>query len=156
MKIKKHQSEFQYYPMFTITKLFPPLLQSIESLIMDWFWHSRCLNDLIDLLYMIGSFASGANASLVAKIGNKDLATSCWVYRISNNGRILMFKVSKQPYRSPLHDRIICKWPQIKKFHKTHPPQKWDFWFKIKFQNFQKPKSNSKKAPKVPKNKKYL
>ena len=31
-------------------------------------------------------------------------------YRIWNNGQILMFKVSKRPYRSPRHDRIICKW----------------------------------------------
>ena len=38
-----------------------------ESEIMDGFWNSRCLNDRIDLLYMIESFASGANASLVAK-----------------------------------------------------------------------------------------
>ena len=30
----------------------------------------------------IGSFASGANVSLVAKIGAKDLATSCSVNRI--------------------------------------------------------------------------
>ena len=29
--------------------------------------------------------------------------------RIWNNGRILMFKVSKWPYQSPHHDRIICK-----------------------------------------------
>ena len=39
----------------------------VESEIMDRFWHSRCLNDCIDLLYMIGLFASSANISLVAK-----------------------------------------------------------------------------------------
>ena len=27
-----------------------------------------------------------------------------------NNGRILMFKVSKQPYQSSRHDEIICRW----------------------------------------------
>ena len=79
---------------------------------MDRFWCLRCLKDQIEVCDMISSFASGATNSLVAKIGTKDLATSCWVYRISNNGRILMFKVSKRPYRSPLHDRIICKWRQ--------------------------------------------
>ena len=84
----------------------------ISSEIIDGFWHSRCLNDCIDLFYMIGSFASGANASLVAKIGTKDLSTSCSIYRIWTNRRILTFKVSKGPYWSPLHDRIICKWCQ--------------------------------------------
>ena len=134
-----------------------PLGMPIESEIMDRLWHSRCLNDRIDLLYMIGTFASGANASLeakngtktiipllwiissqilmfevskqlyrsphmirsfasgatnslVAKIGTKDLATSCSVFRFWTNGQILMFKVSKQPYQSPPHDKITCKW----------------------------------------------
>ena len=73
----------------------------------------------IDLPYMMGSLASGATNSRVAKIGTKDLATSCWVYKISNNGRILMFKVSKWPYQSPRHDRIICKW-----HHCLHSGQK--------------------------------
>ena len=43
----------------------------IDSEIMDGFWYSRCLNYHIDLLYMIGSFASGTNVSLVAKNGTK-------------------------------------------------------------------------------------
>ena len=46
---------------------------SLESEIMDGFSHSRCLNDRIDLLYMIGSFASGAHVSLVAKNGTKKI-----------------------------------------------------------------------------------
>ena len=33
-------------------------------------------------------------------------------YIFSNNRRILTFMVSKPPYRSLLHDRIICKWHQ--------------------------------------------
>ena len=45
----------------------------IESEIMDGFWHSRCLNNRIDLSDMIGTLASGTNASLMAKIGTKDL-----------------------------------------------------------------------------------
>ena len=135
----------------------------ISSEIIDGFWCSRCLNDGIDLLYMIRSLASGATNSLVVKIGTKDpatyyevyriwnnrrilifkvskqeywspnmigsfesdtnafivaknrtkdLSTSCSVYRIWNNGWISTFKVSKRLYRSPLHDRIICKWRQ--------------------------------------------
>jgi len=55
----------------------PLLTLAIESAIkwpiMDGFWHSRCLNDRIDLFYMIGSFASGANVSLVAKNGTKKI-----------------------------------------------------------------------------------
>ena len=39
----------------------------ISPEIMDGFWCSRCLNNRIDLPDMIGTFASGANASLVAK-----------------------------------------------------------------------------------------
>ena len=40
---------------------------------MDGFRHSRCLNNRIDLLYMIGVFASGSNASLLAKTGTKEI-----------------------------------------------------------------------------------
>ena len=43
------------------------------SEIIDGFWHSRCLNECIDLFYMIGLFASGAHASLVAKYGTKEI-----------------------------------------------------------------------------------
>ena len=79
-----------FFPVFLL-----PLGMLIDSEIMDEFLHSMCLNDCINLYYMIGSFASGANVSFVAKIGTKDLATSCSVNRISNNGRILTFRVSK-------------------------------------------------------------
>ena len=48
----------------------------------DRFWFMMYLNDRIDLPDMIGSFASGSNTSIVAKIGTKDLATFCSVYRI--------------------------------------------------------------------------
>ena len=41
----------------------------ISSEIIDGFWHKRCLNDCINLFYIIGSFASGTNVSLVAKRG---------------------------------------------------------------------------------------
>ena len=45
----------------------------ISSEIMDGFWCSRCLNNHINLPKMIGSFASGATASLVAKNGTNKL-----------------------------------------------------------------------------------
>ena len=45
----------------------PHLAESIESEIMGRFWCSRSLNDHIVLLNMIGSFPSGATASIVAK-----------------------------------------------------------------------------------------
>ena len=72
----------------------------ISPEIMDGFWCSRCLNDRVNLLYMIGSIASGTTNTLVAKIGTKNLTTSCWVYIIWTNGLILMLKVSKWPYQS--------------------------------------------------------
>ena len=49
----------------------------IESEITDWFWCSRCLNDHIDLPNMIGSFASGVTASMVAKSGTKKIFHYC-------------------------------------------------------------------------------
>ena len=91
------------------TKKIIPLLP-IKSALVDGFQSLRCLNDRIDLPYIMESLASGATYSLVAKIGSNDLPTSFSVYRFSTNGQISMFKVSKQPYQSPLHDEITCKW----------------------------------------------
>ena len=53
-------------------KFFSLLL--IKSSPVDRFWCFRCIDDYIDLPHMIGSLASGATNSLVAKIGTKDLA----------------------------------------------------------------------------------
>ena len=63
------------------TKEIIPLL-SIKSSPVNRFKSLRCLNDRIDLPYMIGSFACVATASLMAKIGTKNLYTSFSVYRI--------------------------------------------------------------------------
>ena len=40
---------------------------------------------------------------------SKILHPTCSAYISFNYGRILMFKVSKQPYQSPPHDRMTCK-----------------------------------------------
>ena len=93
------------------TKKIIPLL-SIKSSLVDRFKSLRCLKNRINLSYMMESLASGATNSLVAKIGTKYFATSCLVYRFWNNERILTFKVSKQLYKSLLHDRFICNWCQ--------------------------------------------
>ena len=45
----------------------------ISPEIIDGFWCSRCLNDRIDLSDMIGTFASSAKASLVAKNRTKKI-----------------------------------------------------------------------------------
>ena len=58
------------------------LLPFIKSSPVDGFWCLKCLYDHINKPDMLGVFASGANASLVAKIGTKDLATSCSVNTI--------------------------------------------------------------------------
>ena len=60
-------------------KIIPQL--SIKSSLVDRFQSLRCLNDRIDLPYMMGSLASGATNSLVTKNGTKYFATSCSVYR---------------------------------------------------------------------------
>ena len=75
----------------------------------------------MDLLYMIGSFASGANVSLVAKNGTKKIIPLLWK------------KSSKKP--------------QIKKFHKTDPPKSENSYSKYNFEIFKNQKSNSKKTP---------
>ena len=41
---------------------------------------------------------------------SKILHPTCSAYISLNNGPILMFKVSKRPCRSSLHDEIICRW----------------------------------------------
>ena len=47
------------------------LALSIESEIMDRFWSSRCLNDCLQVLNKIGTFASSATSPLVVKSGTK-------------------------------------------------------------------------------------
>ena len=77
----------------------------IDSEIMDGFWHSSCPNDSIDLSDMIRSLSSGANASLVAKIGTKKIISLMLIKSSPVDG----FEVSKQVYQSAQHDRITCK-----------------------------------------------
>ena len=73
---------------------------------------------------MIGSFASGANVSLVAKNGTKKIIP------------LLSIKSSEG-----------TKKPQIKKFHKTDPPKSGNSDSKYNFEIFKNQKSNSKKTP---------
>ena len=61
------------------TKIMP--LLSIKASPVDRFQSLRCLNNCINLPYMIGSLASSATKSLVAQIRAKDFATFCSVYR---------------------------------------------------------------------------
>ena len=68
------------------------LLLSIKSSPVDRFKSLRCLNDRMDLPYMMRLLASGPNNTLVTIIGTKDLATSCSVYRVWTNGRIWMLR----------------------------------------------------------------
>ena len=62
-----------WWPKLEI-KILPHLAQSIESEMIDGFLCSRCLNDHIDLPNMMGSFESGATASIVAKNLTKNLS----------------------------------------------------------------------------------
>ena len=75
---------------------------------------------------MIGTLATGANISLVAKIGTKIIISLLWI------------KSSKKP--------------QTKKFHKTDPP-KVEILIQNKISKFSKTKNQTqKRPPKVPKN----
>ena len=65
------------------------LFLPIESEIIDRFLYWRCLNDCINLPYMIRSFASGAISSLVAKKGTNMNILLLWI-------------------RLPLVDRFWC------------------------------------------------
>ena len=69
-----------------------------------------CLNNCINLPNMIGTFANGANTSLVAKIELKNYSTT--IDKIITSGRILAFEVSIQLYQSARHDKIIFMWRQ--------------------------------------------
>ena len=60
-------------------ELLPYFALSIESEIIDGFWCSRCINDHFNLPDMIGSFASGATNSLVAKNGIKRIIPLLWI-----------------------------------------------------------------------------
>ena len=70
---------------------------------------------------MIGSFASGANVSLVAKNGTKKIIPLMWI------------KPSKKP--------------QIKKFYSTDPPKSGNSDSNCNFKIFKNKKSNSEKTP---------
>ena len=93
----------------------------ISSEIMDGFWCSRCLNDRIGLFYMIGSFASGANFSLMAKNGTRKNIPLLWL--------------------------TSSKKPRIKKFHKTAPPKKVGILIQNTISKFSKTKNQTQKRP---------
>ena len=106
-------------------KFYIQLALPISPEIMDRFLCSRCLNDHIKVLTLIGSFASGANVSLVTKNGTK------------KNIPLLSIKSSKKP--------------QIKKFHKTDPPKVGNL-IQNTISKFSKIKNlTQKRPPKVPK-----
>ena len=78
-----------------------------SQLFKDRFWCSSCLNDCIEVANIIGSFTSSATASLVAKNETKNYSTT--VDKMITSDQILVFEVSKWPYLSAQHYRIICK-----------------------------------------------
>ena len=58
-----------------VLNILPNLAQSVDSELMDGFWCSRCLNYCIGLPHIvIGSLASSATSSLVAKNWTKKLS----------------------------------------------------------------------------------
>ena len=65
---------------------------------MDRFWSSRCPSHRIDQPDKIKTFISCTASPLVVKNGTKTDFYSTILAKILNNGWILEFKVSKQPY----------------------------------------------------------
>ena len=63
-----HLRQLYSSDVLTPPELLHHLALPVEYELMEGFWCSRCLNDCINLHKMIGSFASGATVSLVAKI----------------------------------------------------------------------------------------
>ena len=55
-----------HFPIFS-----PQLGMPIETEVMEGFWHSRCLNDRIEVPDMMRLFAGGATTPLVVKIWTK-------------------------------------------------------------------------------------
>ena len=68
-------------------------LMSIKSSPVDKFQSLRCLNDRIDLFYIIGSFASGTNVFLVTKNGAKK--SFHYYLKIITSEQISEFEVSR-------------------------------------------------------------
>ena len=68
----------------------------IESEKMDRFCCSRCLNDSLNFPDMIGSFESGATASLVAKKGAKKIIPLFWIKSSQKPQIIKLRKISSK------------------------------------------------------------
>ena len=79
---------------------------------------------------MIGSFASGANVSLVAKNRTKKIIPLLWIK--------------------------LYKKPKIKKFHKRDPPIIWNSDSTCNFVISKTKNQTKKRPPKVPKNQKNI
>ena len=132
----------------------------MKSSLVDRFWCLRCLIDCIDLYDMIWSFASGVNASLVAKIRTKKIipllsiksspvdrfqSLRCLNNRIDLPDMIGSFAsvataslVAKNGTKTiiPLLWIKSSKKPQIKKFYKTDLPKSGNFYSKFHFEIF--------------------
>ena len=78
---------------------------------------------------MIGSFASGATASMVAKSGTKKIISLLWIK-------------SQKTY---------IRRPQIKKFYKTDPPKSGNSDSKYNFEIFKNQNQTQKRPPKLKK-----
>ena len=100
------------FPCSTVRSAIPDFLshlaESIESEIVERFWHSRCLHNHIDLPNMIGTLAMAPIPPWWPKVELKFFSTT--IDKINTGRQIFVFEVSKWPYLSPPHDRITCMW----------------------------------------------
>ena len=94
-------------------KLIPPnlLLRSILTYL-TYINIFRIILTYFDLFDLIWQILTNFDLLDLFDLFSQIVASDCSAYISLNNGRILMFKVSKWPYQSCLHDKITCKWRQ--------------------------------------------
>jgi len=89
-----------------ITNFASNIYSPISSEIIDGFWHSRSLNNHINLQY-------GANVSLVAKNGTKKIIPLLWI-KSSKKPQIKKFHKNRPPNVGILIQNTISKFSKTK------------------------------------------
>ena len=95
------------------------LALKLDITLMHWFMHKLSFprevnNILMRIVYNAFILYNTRECPFLRSVPSvcpsQILHPTCVAYISWNNGQILMFKVSKWPYRSSRHDEIICRW----------------------------------------------
>ena len=108
------------------TTLEQPFASPAPSVCLGFVYFISCRILLLNISYII----TEAVLRVCVRVPSQILHPTCSAYISWNNGRILMFKVSKWPYRSSRNDEIICRWRHNPPGGKIWTKQPW---VKIKF-----------------------